>query len=65
MRAIGIIPARLEATRFPNKPMALIHGMPMIGHCYHRTRLALGLDNVYVATCNEEIADYVSSIGGS
>ena len=65
MRAIGIIPARLEATRFPNKPMALIHGMPMIGHCYHRTRLALGLDNVYVATCNEEIADYVTSIGGS
>jgi 3-deoxy-manno-octulosonate cytidylyltransferase (CMP-KDO synthetase) len=65
MKVIGIIPARLEATRFPNKPMALIHGMPMIGHCYHRTRLALGLDNIYVATCNEEIADYVSSIGGS
>ena len=42
MKAIGIIPARLEASRFPNKPMALIHGMPMIGHCYHRTRMALG-----------------------
>jgi len=65
MKAIGIIPARLEATRFPNKPMALIHGMPMIGHCYHRTRIALGLDNVYVATCNEEIAGYINSIGGS
>jgi len=65
MKAIGIIPARLEASRFPNKPMALIHGMPMIGHCYHRTRIALGLDNVYVATCNEEIAGYVNSIGGS
>lgn len=64
MKAIGIIPARLGATRFPNKPMALIHGMPMIGHCYHRTRLAHGLSATYVATCDEDIAEYVRSIGG-
>lgn len=65
MRAIGIIPARLGATRYPNKPMALIHGMPMVGHCYHRTRLAPGFAAAYVATCDEEIAAYVRSIGGS
>lgn len=65
MLAIGIIPARLAATRFPNKPMARIHGMPMIGHCYHRTRLVPGLSATYVATCDQEIADYVCSIGGS
>ncbi len=65
MKAIGIIPARLGATRFPNKPMALIHGMPMVGHCYHRTRLASGLTTTYVATCDEEIADYVRGIGGA
>jgi 3-deoxy-manno-octulosonate cytidylyltransferase (CMP-KDO synthetase) len=64
MKAIGIIPARLGATRFPNKPMALILGMPMIGHCYHRTRLAPGLEAAYVATCDKEIADYVGGIGG-
>ncbi len=64
MKAIGIIPARLSASRFPNKPMAPIHGMPMIGHCYHRTRLARGLDAAYVATCDEPIAEYVRSIGG-
>ena len=64
MKVIGIIPARLSATRYPNKPMALIHGMPMIGHCYHRTRLARGIAIAYVATCDEEIADYVRSIGG-
>ncbi|NTW99213.1 MAG: 3-deoxy-manno-octulosonate cytidylyltransferase [Geobacteraceae bacterium] len=64
MKAIGIIPARLASTRFPDKPMALINGMPMIGHCYHRTRLASGLSAVYVATCDEEIANYVRSIGG-
>jgi 3-deoxy-manno-octulosonate cytidylyltransferase (CMP-KDO synthetase) len=65
MKAIGIIPARLGATRYPNKPMAPIHGMPMVGHCYHRTRLANGLAAAYVATCDEEIAQYVRSIGGS
>ena len=56
---------RLAATRFPGKPLARIHGMPMVGHCYHRTRLADGLGGVYVATCDEQIADYVRSIGGS
>jgi len=35
-------------------------GMPMIGHCYHRTRLAPGLDATYVATCDEPIANYVA-----
>ena len=65
MRAIGIIPTRLGATRFPGKPMAQLCGMPMVGHCYHRTRLALGLEAAHVATCDPEIADYVRSIGGS
>jgi len=65
MKAIGIIPARLGASRYPNKPMAIIHGMPMVGHCYHRTRLAPGLAATYVATCDEEIAEFARSIGGS
>lgn len=64
MKAIGIIPARMGATRYPNKPMATLHGMPMVGHCYHRTRLAPSLAAAYVATCDEEIAEYVRSIGG-
>lgn len=64
MKAIGIIPARMGASRFPGKPLAPINGMPMIGHCYHRTRLAPGLAVAYVATCDQPIADYVESIGG-
>ena len=64
MNVIGIIPARLASTRFPNKPLALIHGMPMIGHCYHRTKLSTHISDVYVATCDEEIFDYIISIGG-
>lgn len=64
MKAIGIIPARMGATRFPGKPLAPMLGMPMIGHCYHRTRLAPGLASAYVATCDEPIAEYVRSLGG-
>lgn len=64
MNVIGVIPVRMGASRFPGKPMKKMHGMPMIGHCYHRTRLAPGIQATYVATCDAEIADYVSSIGG-
>ena len=64
MKAIAIIPARMAASRFPGKPMYKIRGIPMIGHCYFRTRMALGLQGTYVATCDQEIADYVRSIGG-
>lgn len=64
MRAIGIIPARMAASRFPGKPLVPMLGMPMIGHCYHRTRLAPGLMASYVATCDQAIYDYISGIGG-
>lgn len=64
MNAIAIIPARMAASRFPGKPMHKIMGIPMIGHCYFRTRMALGLEGTYVATCDQEIADYVRLIGG-
>ena len=64
MNIIGIIPARMGSTRLPGKPMEKIHGMPMIGHCYHRTAIALGVNATYVATCDVEIAEYIYSIGG-
>jgi 3-deoxy-manno-octulosonate cytidylyltransferase (CMP-KDO synthetase) len=64
MNIIGIIPARMGSTRLPGKPMEKIHGMPMIGHCYHRTVIALGVNATYVATCDVEIAEYINSIGG-
>ena len=65
MNAIGIVPARLASSRFPGKPLEKMLGMPMIGHCYHRTRLAPGISSAYVATCDDAIAEYVRSIGGN
>ena len=64
MKAIAIIPARMGSSRFPGKPMELIHGVPMIGHCYYRTSLSKDLLGTYVATCDQEIYDYIVSIGG-
>jgi len=61
---IAVIPARLESSRFPGKPLKLIHGLPMVGHVYKRARMCKELDEVYVATCNLEIFDFIISIGG-
>ena len=54
----------MGSSRFPGKPMAKIHGVPMIGHCYFRTRMCTELIETYVATCDHEIFDYIESIGG-
>lgn len=64
MNIIGIIPARMASSRLPNKPMAEILGMPMIGHVYFRSKMSNLLNEVYVATCDKEIADYITGIGG-
>lgn len=65
MSILGIIPARLAATRFPNKPMESILGIPMIGHCYFRSKYCTEIDDLYVATCDNEIVDYVTLINGN
>ncbi len=65
MNIVAIIPARMGSSRFPGKPLEKIHGMPMIGHCYHRTRLAPRIQKIFVATCDDEIFDYIESIGGN
>jgi 3-deoxy-manno-octulosonate cytidylyltransferase (CMP-KDO synthetase) len=64
MTTISIIPARMASTRYPGKPMERICGIPMIGHVYRRVSMSKRLDGVFVATCDEVIADYIASIGG-
>jgi len=64
MNIVGIMPARMASTRFPGKPLVEILGMPMIGHVYYRSKMTDILDEVYVATCDQEIVDYINSIGG-
>lgn len=61
---VAVIPARMGSSRFPGKPLAEICGIPMVGHVYYRTRMSEMLSETYVATCDQEIFDYVESIGG-
>jgi len=63
-KIVGVIPARMGSTRFPGKPLAKINGIPMVGHVYYRAKMCDSLDAVYVATCDQEIYDYITSIGG-
>jgi len=64
MRAVGIIPARLQSSRLPRKALVNICGMPMVMHTYKRSKMARILDEVYVATDSIEIRDIVESYGG-
>lgn len=62
-RVIAIIPARMDSSRFPGKPLADLFGMPMLGHVYFRAKMSKALSEVYIATCDKEISDYAASIG--
>jgi 3-deoxy-manno-octulosonate cytidylyltransferase (CMP-KDO synthetase) len=65
MNVIALIPARMGSSRFPGKPMAPILGKPMIGHVYERVARSPLLTATVIATCDEEIASYIRSIGGT
>ncbi len=62
-RVLIVIPARMEASRLPGKPMALIGGEPMIVHVWRQAHMA-ECGRVVVATDAEEIADAVRRAGG-
>lgn len=64
MKTVCIIPARMESSRFYGKPIKKILGRPMIEHVYRRVQLAKNVDEVYVATCDEEISKVVKQFGG-
>jgi len=64
LKILAIIPARMGSSRFPGKPLALINGTPMIGHVYNNVSKASLLTQVVIATCDREIYDYITSIGG-
>ncbi len=63
MNPIIVIPARLQATRLPNKPLADIHGLPMIVHVMRRAEEAK-IGPVLVACAEAEIEAAVRKAGG-
>ena len=61
-KIIGIIPARMAASRFPGKPLKKICGIPMLRHVIERSALYKNWSYLAVATCDSEIANYCKSI---
>lgn len=55
-KVIGVIPARLASTRFPEKALAKIIGKEMIAWVIEGAKTAKTLDEVWVATDDERIA---------
>ena len=63
-KVIALIPARLAATRLPNKPLVDICGKPMIQHVWERAMQAKYVRNAVVCTPDEEIFKVVEGFGG-
>jgi 3-deoxy-manno-octulosonate cytidylyltransferase (CMP-KDO synthetase) len=55
-KAVGIIPARWNSTRFHGKPLHLIAGKPLLKHVWERCLRAKSLDLVVIATDDVRIA---------
>lgn len=64
MKIVAVIPARMASTRLPGKPLANINGHPIIEHVYRRVLCSKLIDELYVATCDNEIADEVVKCKG-
>ncbi|MCM2276473.1 MAG: 3-deoxy-manno-octulosonate cytidylyltransferase [Oligoflexia bacterium] len=64
MKVVTVIPARYGSTRLPAKPLADIHGKPMVQWVYERASRARGIARTVVATDDERVASVVRDFGG-
>ena len=60
-RSVAIIPARMESTRFPGKPLKPIAGKPMIQLVYEKLESS-DIDDVFIATDSDEIMNFCNAI---
>ena len=61
MKIIGIIPARMAASRFPGKPLFKILDRTMLSHVWGRANLYNKWDFLSIATCDKEIEEYAKN----
>ncbi len=64
MRAIGVIPARYESSRFPGKVLADLFGRPLIQYVYEEALKATSLEDLLVACDDERVLKAVQDFGG-
>ncbi len=62
-KIISLIPARMASSRFPGKPLVKICGKTMIEHVWQRVKMNTRINNIYIATCDEEIRRTAEEFG--
>lgn len=62
MKPVVLIPARLQSSRLPNKPLADIGGKPMVWHVWQRA-LEADVGPVVIATDSEQIQNTMLDLG--
>jgi len=63
LKIIGVIPARYASTRLPGKPLADIHGKPMIWWVYEQVKQVTEFNEIYIATDDERIRNVCENFG--
>lgn len=61
--AVIVIPARMASTRFPNKPLALIHNRTMIERVWRIAKAVPEAREVLIATDDENLRKFAESFG--
>ncbi|MFM7645967.1 MAG: 3-deoxy-manno-octulosonate cytidylyltransferase [Sphingomonadales bacterium] len=64
MKAIAMIPARYEASRFPGKLMQLLGDKTVIRRTYEAAVQSGLFDQVYVVTDSDQIEEEIKKLGG-
>ncbi len=63
--AIAVIPARYASSRFPGKPLALIHGKTMLQRVYEQVTKATSVHHIIIATDDQRIADHAATFNAT
>lgn len=64
VKIVCVIPARLNSTRFPEKLLKPLGGIPVLEHAWRTAASYAGFSEVVVATDSRKIADVVEAFGG-
>ncbi|OAN49224.1 3-deoxy-manno-octulosonate cytidylyltransferase [Paramagnetospirillum marisnigri] len=62
-KIVGLVPARMAASRFPGKPLFPLLGRPMLEHCFLRAAKFPRWNALAVCTCDVEISDFSAKKG--
>ena len=63
MRTLAVIPARLDATRLPRKPLRILAGLPLVIRVWERVLSLDAVDRCLIATDSDEVAEVANEYG--